>query len=45
MNKSARKKIYKRLVQSTIGIWDKGNGLAYQKKLRADWTNVCRFIV
>jgi hypothetical protein len=37
MNKSACKKTYKKIVQSTIGIWDKGNGLAYQEKLRAEW--------
>ncbi|MFZ2088052.1 MAG: hypothetical protein WAU47_05720 [Desulfobaccales bacterium] len=37
MNKRGRKKIYKRIVQSTTGIWVKGDGLACQEKLRAKW--------
>ena len=30
-------KIYKRLVESTYGLWKKGDGLAYQVKIRAEW--------
>jgi hypothetical protein len=37
MSKREHKKIYKGLVQSTTGIWNKGDGLAYQEKLRAGW--------
>ena len=32
-----RQKIYKQLVERTTGIWKKGDGLAYQEKLRAEW--------
>lgn len=28
---------YQDLVRSTRGIWRKGNGLAYQRKIRSDW--------
>jgi hypothetical protein len=37
MNKSACKKIYKRLVQRTFGICSKGDGIAFQENLRAEW--------
>jgi hypothetical protein len=30
-------KTYKSLVQETTGIWSQGEGLAYQKRLRAEW--------
>ena len=28
---------YRTLVQNTKGIWKKGDGLTYQKKIRAEW--------
>ena len=28
---------YQTLVQNTKGIWKKGDGLTYQKKMRAEW--------
>ena len=28
---------YKKLLDQTKGIWKKGDGLEYQKRLRADW--------
>ena len=31
------KNIYRTLVEETGGIWKKGDGLAYQKKLRSEW--------
>ena len=37
MNKRERKRIYQRLVRNTTGIWNKGDGLAYQEELRAEW--------
>jgi hypothetical protein len=30
-------KTYKALVQETTGIWSQGEGLEYQKRLRAEW--------
>jgi hypothetical protein len=29
--------IYQKLVQETRGIWKKGDGLAYQEKMRSEW--------
>jgi hypothetical protein len=28
---------YQALVQNTKGIWKKGDGMTYQKKMRAEW--------
>jgi len=28
---------YQTLVQNTKGLWKKGDGLTYQKKMRAEW--------
>jgi hypothetical protein len=28
---------YKQLVQDTRGIWKKGDGLTYQKRIRSEW--------
>jgi hypothetical protein len=28
---------YQKLVSQTKGIWKRGDGLAYQKKLRSEW--------
>ena len=28
---------YKTIVRSTRGIWEKGNGLAYQRSVRSEW--------
>ncbi len=39
MNKRERKKIYRRLAEDTAGIWNKGDGLAYQETLREEWDN------
>jgi hypothetical protein len=30
-------KTYERLVESTYGLWKKGDGLAYQMKIRSEW--------
>ena len=30
---------YRCLVQNSKGRWKKGNGLAYQKKIRAEWNS------
>lgn len=37
MKKRQRQKIIKNLLKSTAGIWKKGDGLAYQEKLGAEW--------
>lgn len=31
------KSAYQSLVRQTKGVWKKGDGLAYQKKLRSEW--------
>ena len=31
------KNTYLMLIEETSGIWKKGDGLAYQKKLRSEW--------
>jgi hypothetical protein len=30
---------YQSLVNNTTGLWKKGDGLAYQKKIRAEWNS------
>lgn len=30
---------YRGLVQNSSGLWKKGDGLAYQKKIRAEWNS------
>ena len=30
---------YQTLVNNTKGLWKKGDGLAYQKKIRAEWNS------
>ena len=30
---------YQTLVQNTKGLWKKGDGLIYQKKMRAEWNS------
>ncbi|MHB8070002.1 MAG: hypothetical protein ACYDIC_19090 [Desulfobaccales bacterium] len=37
LKKRERQNTYHRLVESTSGIWKKGEGLAYQEKLRREW--------
>ena len=29
--------IFQALLEETRGIWDEGDGLAYQERIRADW--------
>jgi len=29
--------LYKTLVRETQGIWEEGDGLRYQEKIRAEW--------
>lgn len=29
--------LYKTLVNETKGVWEKGDGLKYQKQIRAEW--------
>ena len=31
------KRTYQTLIQETRGLWDKGDGLAYQEKMRSEW--------
>jgi hypothetical protein len=37
LKKSKGQKTYQKLVEKTRGTWKKGDGLAYQEKLRAEW--------
>jgi hypothetical protein len=37
LKKEQRQKTYQKLVEITCGIWKKGEGLAYQKKVRIEW--------
>lgn len=37
LKKAKKQQTYRQLVENTRGIWKKGDGLAYQKKLRAEW--------
>jgi hypothetical protein len=37
LKKSKRHQTYQKLVDNTSGIWKKGDGLAYQEKMRAEW--------
>jgi len=32
------KTTYQLLIQKTKGIWEKGDGLEYQKRLRSEWS-------
>jgi Mor family transcriptional regulator len=37
LKKANRQQTYRQLVEKTRGVWKKGDGLAYQEKLRAEW--------
>ncbi|OGP69870.1 MAG: hypothetical protein A2Y80_09745 [Deltaproteobacteria bacterium RBG_13_58_19] len=37
LKKNQRHQTYQKLVERTCGLWKKGDGLAYQKKMRAEW--------
>jgi Mor family transcriptional regulator len=37
LKKSQRQQTYQQLVERTGGIWKKGDGLEYQRKMRAEW--------
>lgn len=37
LKESMAKKTYNTLVQNTRGVWQKGDGLKYQKKIRSEW--------
>jgi hypothetical protein len=37
LKKGERQKDYRRLVESTRGLWKKGNGLEYQQEVRREW--------
>ncbi len=37
LKKAEETNTYRTLVEETIGIWKKGDGLAYQEKLRSEW--------
>jgi hypothetical protein len=37
LKRANRQQTYRQLVEKTRGVWKKGDGLAYQKKLRAEW--------
>ena len=34
---SEQQELYRPLVDSTKGIWEKGNGLEYQENMRSEW--------
>ncbi len=37
LKRAKRKQTYRQLVENTRGVWKKGDALAYQEKLRAEW--------
>jgi hypothetical protein len=37
LRRAKRQQTYRQLVENTRGIWKKGDGLAYQEELRAEW--------
>jgi hypothetical protein len=37
LKKREWQKDYRRLVESTRGLWKKGNGLEYQQEVRREW--------
>jgi hypothetical protein len=37
LKQGQRRKTYLKLVESTYGIWKKGEGLAYQQMVRGEW--------
>jgi len=37
LKKVKKQQTYRQMVENTRGIWKQGNGLDYQKKLRAEW--------
>jgi len=37
LKKDKRQENYRQLVKNTCGIWKKGEGLAYQGKMRGEW--------
>jgi len=37
LKQGQRQKTYQKLVESTCGIWKKGDGLAYLGKIRNEW--------
>jgi len=39
LKETMEKNTYQRLIKNTKGIWKKGDGLKYQKKIRAEWQN------
>jgi hypothetical protein len=39
LKRSERENLYASLLKRTHGIWQKGDGLKYQKKTRAEWND------
>jgi hypothetical protein len=39
LKESSAKNTYQTLIKSTKGLWKKGDGLTYQKKIRSEWGN------
>ena len=37
LKKDQRQNTYQRLVESTCGLWEKGDGLSFQEKMRGEW--------
>jgi len=37
LKRTKRQQTYRQLAERTRGIWKKGDGLAYQEKLRGEW--------
>ena len=37
LKETERQETYRALVDSTRSIWDKGDGLTYQRKTRSEW--------
>jgi len=37
LKESQGRRIYEKVVKETRGLWKKGDGLKYQRKLRSEW--------
>jgi hypothetical protein len=39
LKKSQQRQTYRRLVESTSGLWEMGEALQYQESMRAEWND------
>jgi Mor family transcriptional regulator len=37
LKKAQQRQTYERLVEKTSGIWQRGDGLEYQREIRSEW--------